>query len=111
MKTTLPDRRRYKRVSRELPLYYRDSRDKSAVPAQSLTADIGEGGISFTSNRFFQLTSHLVVDISLPGLPEPIKAMSKVAWIKKIPLSGQYAVGVHFVDMSKPDKARISWLA
>jgi len=49
-----------------------------------------------------------VVEINLPTIPKPIKAISKVAWIRKLPSSDQYELGNQFLEMSREDKVQIN---
>lgn len=50
----------------------------------------------------------MVVEISVPTAAKPIKAITKVAWIKRLPDSESYELGNQFLDMSKEDKAQIN---
>ena len=101
------DKRRYKRVEFRLPVEYKNLR-KSSVPSQgSLTRNIGEGGICFQSSEFMSLACRLIVEITLPNVPKPIKAISKVAWIKRLPSSDMYELGNQFLEMAKEDRAHI----
>ena len=101
------DKRRYKRVDASLPLEYKDLRKAAALPKGSLLRNISEGGISFNSKEFMSLACRLVLNINLPNSPKPIKAISKVAWIKRLPLGEQYELGNQFLEISKEDKAQI----
>ena len=98
------ERRRFQRVGSNLPLKYRNLRT-ATVPMGSITKDIGEGGIRFKTNEFISLACRLVVEIALPTVPKPIKAISKVAWIRKLPSGESYELGNQFLEISKEDKA------
>ena len=74
----------------------------------SLTKDIGEGGIRFKTNEFISLACRLVVEITLPTIAKPIKAISKVAWIRKLSSGDQYELGNQFLEISKEDRAIIT---
>ena len=104
---TTEEKRRYKRIESKLPLQYKNLRKPGEPPTGSLTKNISEGGICFKSNEFISLACRLVVEISLPTAPKPIKAIAKVAWIKKTPNGDQYELGNQFLDMTKEDKAQI----
>lgn len=103
----IQERRRYPRVESNLPLQYRNLRKIGETSIGALTKDICEGGVRFKANEFISLACRLVVEITLPTLPKPIKAISKVAWIKKIPSSDQYELGNQFLDMTKEDKNHV----
>ncbi|MFA5499836.1 MAG: PilZ domain-containing protein [Candidatus Omnitrophota bacterium] len=101
------DRRRSPRIDSNLPVKYRNL--KLTNPSLgSLTKDISEGGVSFKTNEFISLACRLVVEITIPTLQRPIKAISKVAWIKKNPSDDHYELGNQFLEISKEDRAVIS---
>ncbi len=101
------ERRRYQRIDSNLPVRYRNLKT-ATVPLGSLTKDIGEGGIRFKTNEFISLACRLVVEITLPTIPRPIKAISKVAWIRKVSSGDQYELGNQFLEISKEDRAVIT---
>ena len=101
------EKRRYKRVDTKLALQYRDLKKGSDLPKGSLLKNISEGGICFSSKQFMSLACRLVLDISLPNSVKPIKAISKVAWIRRLPLGDQYELGNQFLEIAKEDKAQI----
>ena len=61
----------------------------------------------FRSSEFISLACRLVVEINLPTSPKPIKAITKVAWIRKLPVADQYELGNQFLDMAKEDKEKV----
>ena len=101
------EKRRYKRVGVSLPLEYRDLKKRADLPKGSLLKNISEGGICFSSNQFMSLACRLILNITLPNATVPIKAISKVAWIRKLPLGDQYELGNQFLEIAKEDKAQI----
>ncbi len=105
---TTQEKRRYQRVGSNLPLQYKDLKKSTELPTGSLTSNISEGGVCFKSNEFISLACRLVVHITLPTVPKPIKAISKVAWIRKVPLSEQYELGNQFLNIAKEDKDHIT---
>lgn len=101
------DKRRYKRVGTSLALEYKDLKKGAELPKGSLLKNIGEGGICFSSKEFMSLACRLILNITLPNSPKPIKAISKVAWIRRLPLGDQYELGNQFLEIAKEDKAQI----
>ena len=101
------EQRRFKRIDLNLPLQYKNLRKGGELPAGSLTRNLSEGGVCFRSNEFISLACRLVVEISLPTNPKPIKAITKVAWIRKVPSGDQYELGNQFLDMGREDKEKI----
>ena len=101
------EKRRYKRVDTSLALEYRDLKKASDLPKGSLLKNIGEGGICFSSNKFMSLACRLILNITLPNSARSIKAISKVAWIKRLPAGDQYELGNQFLEIAKEDRAQI----
>lgn len=103
----LVEKRRFQRIDSSLPLRYKNIKT-ATVPMGSLTKDISEGGIRFKTNEFISLACRLVVEITLPTVQRPIKAISKVAWIRKLSSGEQYELGNQFLEISKEDKGFIT---
>lgn len=101
------ENRRFKRLDFNLPLQYKNLRKASENAAGSLTRNLSEGGVCFRASEFISLACRLVVEINLPTNPKPIKAITKVAWIRKVPATDQYELGNQFLDMGKEDKEKI----
>jgi c-di-GMP-binding flagellar brake protein YcgR len=104
---SVEEKRRFKRVDSNFPVQYRNLRKAGVMPAASITRNLSEGGVCFKSNEFVSLACRLVVEISLPNSTKPIKAISKVAWIRKVPSTDQYELGNQFLEITKEDKANI----
>lgn len=102
------ERRRFPRINARLPLQYKDIQRPIETYSGTLTRDIGEGGIRFIANEFLSIFTRLLVEASIPSFSRPIKAISKVAWIRKIPSGNQYDVGVQFMDMTEEDKKHLT---
>lgn len=104
----MEEKRRYQRVESILPVQYKNLRRASDLPKGSVASNISEGGVCFKSNEFISLACRMVLEITLPSATKPIKAISKVAWIRRIPASEQYEMGNQFLDMAKEDKTHIT---
>jgi c-di-GMP-binding flagellar brake protein YcgR len=103
----LNERRKYPRFSIRLPVQYRNVKTLSEPYIGALTRDMGEGGIRFIGNEFLSLANRLVLTISLPAPAHPVKIISKVAWIRKVPMGDQYEIGNQFLSMSDEDKKEL----
>ena len=101
------EKRRFQRIDSNLSLRYKNIKT-ATVPMGSLTKDISEGGVRFKTNEFISLACRLVVEITLPTMQRPIKAISKVAWIRKLSSGEQYELGNQFLEISKEDKSLIT---
>jgi c-di-GMP-binding flagellar brake protein YcgR len=102
------EKRRYPRVNARLPLQYKDIQRPIETYSGTLSRDVSEGGIRFVSNEFLSIFTRLLLEVSIPSLSRPLKAISKVSWIQKAPLSNQYNVGVQFMDMAEEDKNQLA---
>ncbi|MDP3730865.1 MAG: PilZ domain-containing protein [Candidatus Omnitrophota bacterium] len=103
----ITERRRFQRIDSALPLRYKNLKT-ATVPMGSITKDISEGGISFKTNEFISLACRLVVEVTLPTAQRPVKAISKVAWIRKLSSGEQYELGNQFLEISKEDRSIIT---
>ncbi len=103
----LNERRKYSRFDLRLPVQYKNMKALSGSLIGALTRDISEGGIRFIGNEFLSLANRLVMTISLPAPSRPIKVISKVAWIRKVPMGEQFEIGNQFVALSDDDRQEL----
>ena len=103
----LAEKRRFKRVDSILPLQYKNLKKIGEISKGTTCRNISEGGACFHSSEFVSLACRLVVEIALPNSPKPVKAISKVAWIRRVPSSDQYELGNHFLEITKEDRSHI----
>lgn len=101
------EKRKFPRLSSRFPLKYKDLRKANEEPRGTVSKNISEGGLRFRSDRFISLACRLVVEINLPELEKSVKAVSKIAWIKKLPAGDDYEVGNQFLEISREDKKTI----
>ena len=101
------DNRKHVRLQSRFPLKYKDLRQEGEVPRGTITKNISEGGVRFRSDRFISLACRLVLELNLPALDNPIRAVSKVTWIKKLPAGEDYEVGNKFLEISREDRETI----
>jgi c-di-GMP-binding flagellar brake protein YcgR len=103
----MPERRRFARVSSTIPVQYKKLKESSEGTVGAITWDVSEGGTRFVANEFLPLATRLVVELFLPAQPKPVKTISKVAWIRKVPAGNQYEVGNQFLDVGKDDREQL----
>jgi len=93
------ERRKYVRIPEKLGVSY------NVVPTKILgrytTSDIGQGGVRFLVHHFVPKDSHLKVKIAFADTSVTIEALVKVVWIRELPYSGSYEIGVRFIDISQ----------
>ena len=99
----MKERRRFPRIDTAVPVRYKKLRGESAFRRSAVSKNIGEGGICFSVNDFLPFACHLTLEINLPGTPKPVKAVSKIAWIKKGNGHGRYEIGNQFIAVSRED--------
>ncbi len=102
------ERRKHPRISVSIPLRYKELRGRSYLSKGTVSKNLSEGGVRFRTDRFVSLACHLVVEMSLPTIARPIKAISKVAWIKKLPAGDDFEIGNQFLALSNEDEAALS---
>ena len=102
------EKRRFPRVESKVSLGYKDLKRLGKPNINVITTNLCEGGVRFQCNQFISLACRLIVEIKLPTAPRPIKAISKVAWIKKVPIGEAYDIGNQFLEISKEDKQHVA---
>lgn len=103
------ERRKYQRVKTHVPIRFHKLRDGAGVEGESsITKNLSEGGIRFRTAEFISMACRLILELDIPMFTKPVKAISKVAWIRKAPSGDDYEVGNQFLEMSKKDKELIS---
>lgn len=103
------DKRKTSRVKVHIPVRYRKLRDSDNVKEGfSISRDIGIGGVRFRTTEFISMACKLIVEVEVPNVEKPVKAISKIAWIRKTNSPNEYEVGNQFVEMSKEDRALIT---
>ena len=107
MYETMKERRKFSRKGLRIAVQYKNLKSVSDVSKGALTRDIGEGGIRFVGNDFISLSNRLVLTIVLPTPFHSVKAISKVAWIRKVPMGDQYEIGNQFLNLSREDKKHL----
>lgn len=90
------------------PVEYRALKGSPETRRGSLSSDISVGGVRFITEEFLSLTARMVLDVALPLPERPFSAVSKIAWIRKLPAGDKYEVGSQFLEISKDDKNRLS---
>ena len=98
------EKRRFERVVSQMPIQYKKLKQPAEGTVGAISINISEGGVRFLANEFLPLASRLVIEVFVPAQPRPVKAISKVAWIRKMPEGEQYEIGNQFLDIAREDK-------
>ena len=105
----MEERRKFKRVKTHIPVKYRKLRDGAgSAGLGSLSKDLSQGGVYFRTGEFISMACRLILEVDIPMLTRPIKAISKVAWIRKTDTGEDYEIGNQFLEISKKDRELIS---
>jgi c-di-GMP-binding flagellar brake protein YcgR len=103
------EKRKYPRVKTHIPVRIRKMKDGSTAEGESsITKNLSTGGIRFRTGEFISMACRLILEMDLPMFAKPVKAISKVAWIRKTPSGSDYEIGNQFLEMSKEDKELVS---
>ena len=98
------EKRRFDRVEKKYPLKYKDLKLTGSEFRGTFSKNLCEGGVRFRSDRFISLACRLVVELNIPTMEKPLRAISKIAWIKKLPAGDDYEVGNQFLEISREHK-------
>ena len=98
-------RREFPRLSSHIPVRFGGDENRSQ---DSLTKDLGGGGVRLVSREFLPVNSKVKLEFFLTPASEALKAVGKVVWIQKVPYSYQHEVGIQFLDISDPSRKRIA---
>jgi hypothetical protein len=103
------DKRRYQRIATHIPVKYRKLRDAEGQMSQgTITKNLSEGGVRFKSAEFISRACRLVLELDMPMFTKPVKAISKVAWIKKSPTTDDFDIGNQFLEISREDRSLVA---
>jgi len=103
------ERRKHQRKETHVPLKYSKLRDSSGNKEdRAITKDISPGGACFKIEKFISMANRLIVELKLPEKEKPIKAIAKIAWIKRSSFGNAYETGNQFLEMSKEDRDSIT---
>ena len=105
-KPSTREKRKFPRLNSSLLLHYRVC-DRADLPQDiSLTKDVSEGGLCFSSPEDFAPETILELEIRLPTRDTPLKALGKVVWSRQIEPS-KYDLGISFVKIEEEDRKRL----
>ena len=103
------EKRRCKRVRTHVPVRYRGLKAGAGEPGSAtLSKNLSSNGVRFKAAEFISIATRLILEMDIPLLNKPVKAISKIAWIRKASAGEDYDVGSYFLEMSKKDKEIVS---
>ena len=90
------DNRQHERMSCRVPILCK----RGTLLENSLTRDISQRGIGLLVQRFVPKDTNLILELSLSPKTEPIMAVGRVKWIRKVGYGDRYRLGMEFTDIS-----------
>ena len=102
--SNISEKRKFPRLELRFPLKYKNLKRLGEEFRGTVSKNISEGGVRFRSDRFISLACRLVVELNFPTIEKPIRAVSKIAWIRKLPAGDDYEVGNQFLEITREDK-------
>ncbi|MCH8218887.1 MAG: PilZ domain-containing protein, partial [Planctomycetes bacterium] len=104
----MDERRQFVRLDTRLDVSY--TYLPTANQQQSVTKDIGGGGICFFANEVLKPGDRLQVSMKLPGREQPVNFIGEVIWSEQYETIGKterkraIEVGVKFVEIAPKDR-------
>ncbi|MFH1190812.1 MAG: PilZ domain-containing protein [Candidatus Omnitrophota bacterium] len=93
----IAERRKYLRVPESLRVVY------EILPGvevkEYLTKDISQRGLRFLTHEFISKGSCLKIQISFPKTLFSFEALVRCVWVREMPFSDDFEVGVEFIDL------------
>ena len=102
--TEVEEKRKAKRFNCQVPIMCK----KGGAFDNSQTMDISQGGVGLVSNRFIPVDTRMILEIALLPNSDPVLALGQVKWVRRIPVSDNYRVGMHFADIAPSSRSQIN---
>ena len=100
------ERRRFSRVSCYVPV--RLFQDDPRHVLETLTKDLGPGGLRCLSPVFKPVSTPIVLELTLGAGEKPLGLRGQIVWFKIAPKSEQFDLGISFDSVSERDEAFLS---
>ncbi|MFH1878027.1 MAG: PilZ domain-containing protein [Candidatus Omnitrophota bacterium] len=98
------EKREHVRIKSYNPVRYRKlSSGARGGSSNSVSTDISRGGVRFRTREFIPMACRLIIEIDVPDQKVPLKAISKVAWIRKTDSGEEFEIGNKFLSLSEKE--------
>lgn len=104
MKNEAEEKRRADRFGCYVPVECK----KGVAFDQSQTIDISKGGIGFITEERIPVNTKMAVEIALSPEEDPLLTWGQVKWVRPVPHSSHYRVGMKFEDISAVWQSRLN---
>ena len=98
------EKRQYPRKEGSFPFRYRETLGTPSPFRGALVKDVSLGGLRFRTEDFLPLDTSLILELSLPESTRPVRAITRVAWSRKLSSGERYEIGGEFVEMIPSEK-------
>ena len=107
---TQEDKRRHAR--RTLSVEFRAGGMDGLGALQLSSADLSAGGAFLVSDLLLEPGETLSLEFQVAGLPAPVRAQARVAWVRRFPGPEQPSgMGIEFVRLGRPERAALdAWV-
>ena len=103
------EQRKHQRVEAHVPVKYCKLRNGAGIKgASSISKNLSQGGVRFRAAEFISMACRLILEVDIPMSARSVKAISRVAWIRKSASVDNFEIGSQFIEMSEEDKKLIS---
>jgi Tfp pilus assembly protein PilZ len=100
------DKRRFPRLPFKEAVKFQTGEFNS--PDGSLSRDLSHGGICLTINEFIPVKGEVILYIQREDEERVVELKGTVAWIKVIPDSERYQVGIEFHDLDESSRREVN---
>jgi uncharacterized protein (TIGR02266 family) len=107
---TTEEKRRH--VRRTLAVEFRAGGTDGLGALQLDGADLSAGGAFLVSDLLLEPGETLALEFSVPGLPAPVQAQARVAWVRRFPGPERPAgMGIEFARLGRAERAALdAWV-
>lgn len=103
MEVKTPEKRRFPRFKFKTPIRFQVRGLPKFV--NSLTEDIGLGGLSLTTNEFLAPLTNVMLEFDIWS--HFLTPVGRVAWVSPLGHSNRYRLGIEFIELEPEQKNRL----
>jgi len=81
---------------------------KEGIFDNTQAVDFSKGGIGFIANHKIPINKEIAIELMLEEESVPVIAIGKVQWVKSIPNSECYRIGMTFKEIMRGSKSRLN---
>ncbi|MBF0388106.1 MAG: PilZ domain-containing protein [Candidatus Omnitrophica bacterium] len=100
------DHRKFKRVPFKRPV--KSKMINVEIYAGNLAYDISQGGIRINSSEFVAKGAHVILQVQLDMQGRLLELAGEVVWIRELPYSGGFQLGLQFNEGDSFEKCKIA---